>query len=224
MLSLQHHLLAIGTVAIAVAFMGCSDETDEASPKPSELGVDAGVDVDPNIPSVESIDFESTETTERPTIHIESARHRGVISETPPLSTDSFLTEEMAQRIIVDTDLTTQSIEGQDVSQTQNSVRYAPLGADHEFFGLGLQIWDMSDRDVEPQQRVDELRDQFLGTGDADDEKAPSGAFISQRTGIRSLVFTADTDPYVFVLSCDTTHCERWDALYELGTEIAEAH
>ena len=222
MFSFYRTSLPIWATAVALCLMGCSDETDETRQELSEVGVDVGVDTDHEMPSVESIDFEASETTDRPSIRVESAQHRAVISETPPLDANSFLSEEMAERIIINTDLGVRSIDGQDVSQTQNAIRYAPKGAEDELFGVGLQIWDLTDKDMEPQQRVDALRDQFLNTRSADDEGAPQGAFTSRRSGIQSLIFAANSEPYVFVLSCDTISCPDWDELYEVGTEIAQ--
>lgn len=219
-LSTNRLLLAWATVA-CLAIAGCSGENDE-SDGTSDESSDVGVDVDEDMPSVESIDYESAEPSGPPArIHVESSSSRGVISEAPPLPAGDFLTQEQAEKIITGTDLETLQLSGQSASQTHNSVRYAPKGAEYEVFGVALQVWDVDDEEQSAEERIAELRDQFLNVDDVDVDFAPKGAFVSRRSGIRTLVFPAEEDPHVFVLSCDTDHCDQWDDLFGLGQEIA---
>lgn len=223
------HISSLLVVICAVALLACSDdEEDGESAAAGEATVDAGYDAEheqQQIPSVESIDFESTESgTASPRIHVESSTQRGVIAEDPSLAADTFLDRERARKIIGDADIEVLSVAGQNASPTQNSIRYVPAGGELDLFGVGLQIWDLSDAASGSSERLAELREQFLNVDDADGENAPDGAFTSRRAGIRNLIFTGEEDPYIFVLSCDVDHCEGWDEMVELGAEIAAEH
>lgn len=218
-MAFRSKLISICLLAAAtVAFSACSDETDEDV----AVEADAGTDTDYKAPSVDSVDFEGAQPSEPQRIHVESSQKRGVISDDPPLGADEFFTEEQAQRLIPGTDLETHTIVGQDVSPTQNSIRYTPAGAAKDIFGASLQVWDLDGADLTAGQRRAELREQFLNVED-DLEDAPRDAFLSRRSGIQSLIFTAEEGPYVFVLSCDVDHCER-DELIEMASNIAGEH
>ena len=209
---------------ITFSLAACSDESDaeeSAPPAAAEEEADAGYDVDQAIPSVESIDVAAAESASPPRIHVESSRQRGIIPEREPFAADAFLDTEMAERLVSGTDLEVVPIAGQGSSPTHNSVRYAPAGADDDVFGIGIQVWDLSESDLTTAQRLAELRDQFLNVSDADHDEAPQGSFTSRRSGIRNFVFAADDEPLIFVLSCDVDHCHEWDDLFELGAEIA---
>ncbi len=218
---LRPTLLSLAIVtSLAIGLSACSDEKTEEE---AALEADAGTDADQDMPSVESVDFDDSEPSEPQRIHVESSSKRGVISDDPPLAMDDFFSQDDAERLITDTDLETITIAGQDVSPTQNSIRYAPAGAEHDIFGVGLQVWDMSDEEMDAPQRVAALRQQFLNVDD-DIDGASDDAFLSERSGIRSLVFLPDEGPYVFILSCDVDHCSDVDELVQMGNAIAAEH
>ncbi len=208
-------------MSVAISLSACSDGSEDDD-GPSGIQADAGTDTDHQMPSAEPIDFESTEPADPQRIHVESSQKRAVISDEPPLATEDFFPVEQAERLIPGTDLEAHTIFGQQSSPTHNSIRYAPLGADLDIFGAALQIWDLEGEETTPDQRHAELRQQFLNVDD-DLTDAPEDAFFSRRSGIQSVVFTAEEGPYVFILSCDTDHCERQD-LIEMATTIAAEH
>ena len=206
-------------VIALIAATGCFGDDDEAAEPTEELGADVGYDADQELPSVESIDFESAAPSTPPRIHVESSAKSGVIADDPPLRADSYFSDEQASKILGNTDVEAQPVAGQGSSPQHNSIRYAPVGADGDLFGVGLQIWDLSDADIAPAERLAELREQFLNVQDLDD--APDGSFGSRRSSIRNFVFTSEDDPYLFILSCDVDHCTDWDDLIELGSDLA---
>ncbi len=213
--------------AMALLLMGCPDDGEDQAGAGDGATGDAGVDVAQETPSVESIDFDGAQPAASPQrIHVESSTKRGVISETPHLQISEFLDAEMAAELIsgADADLETVQLPGQSPSTSHNSLRYVPRGADHDDFGVGIQVWDLSEASVSLEERLANLRDQFLNVSDADHPDLPQGAFTSRRSGIRSLVFSGQSTPHLFVLSCDASHCRDWDDLLSLGSAIAGEH
>lgn len=216
---------SILVMAAAVATSACSEETDE-----TEVRVDAGTDTattdddrgDDEMPTVDSIDAEQPEPAETRRIRIEAAEQAGIIPESPPLGAESYLDSDRAADLFDDDQLDTAPIAGQASSEHHNSVRYLPAETDDRF-GVGLQIWDLTDQQTEPADRLAELREQFIAVDQLEDDRL-NGAFTSRRAGIRNLVFAGDSEPYVFILSCDTETCEDLDELTEMAADIAADH
>ena len=217
------HLATIAVVLIvaSTSVVACSDDEPTVDPE-----ADAGTDVDESgeaddLPSVETIDRDGAEPAEVERIHVESSQKTGVIPSDPPLGAESYFDADLAGQLVDADDLRVSPIAGQHGAGSHDAIRFAP--ADDDRFGAGLQIWDLEGEDISPEERLDELRDQFLGTTDAGDE-APDGAFLSQRSGIRNIVFVAESGPYLFVLSCDDDHCSNTRTMTELAAEIAANH
>lgn len=207
-------------LAAALGFhSGCFDDADD-----TEVGAaDVGVDSDQEIPSVESIDFDGANTAEAPAkVHIESSNQRAVITSTGILNAQKFLPADQAAQLLPGQESEIADFPGQTASETYNALRYVPRQTTQPVFGVGLQIWDLRQGDTEPTARLQDLRDQFLNVANPPADDAPDGAFTSQRSGIRSYAFAGEN--HLFILSCDTSECQSWDALIDLGNDIASQH
>ena len=205
---------ATATVVALGLLTGCPDSDDDPSAMDSP---DAGFDAQVETPSVKSIDFEGAAPATAPQrIHIESSQRRGVISESPPLEIGSFLAPEVVTQFLGVSEFDSYPIPGQDISTTYNGLRYSSAPDE---FGIGLQVWDLSDADETPQQRLEELRGQFLNVDDH--SEAPPQSFTSRRAGIRTVVFAGENTPHLFILSCSREICQDWDDLASFSARLA---
>lgn len=205
--------------ALLLVLVACNDRTDEAAQGQPDAGHDVGDEAQGHYPTAETIDFDDAQPGEPTRTHITSSSRRAVVSADPPLVADRFLSLEDARAFIPNTALSRSTIAGQSPSSTYNSLRYAPVD-DSAHFGVGLQIWRLDD-ETPAQERLSELRAQFLNVAIPTHADAPSGSFVSERAGLRTFVVPSADERHLFALTCGLEHCSEWAQLYELGLEIA---
>ncbi len=213
--------------AALLLFAACSDETDAVDPE-----ADAGEDVEQpapgqqsdDMPTADSIDPDDAEPAGLERIYVESADSAGVISDDAPLRAQSYFDADQAAELIGDDDLEPADFAGQSPSPGYNAIRFHSANDEDSGFGTGLQIWDLDGEDLTADERLEDLRSQFLGVSDVDGDELTDGAFVSERGELRTLVFTADTAPYVFALTCDLDTCETVDELVGHAAGLAASH
>lgn len=151
--------------------------------------------------------------------HIASTPAQATIARNPPLDISSLLPLEALEQLIGNKPLRTEPLAGQPATSTYNALRIFAEDASENAYGVGLQVWKLSDLE-EAQSRLNELKLQYLGVQDPPQNlKIAEDAFISERSGIRNYLFVAPPS-HMIGISCESGLCSNWSTLVELGTSV----
>lgn len=202
-------LATIALLATAVATTACNGNGDDAAPAEQaapQTGPAAAEQADdaPVVPPPEPQ-------------RVAMTAGRATLSAQAPLAIEHLLPREYASKLIHG-QFDVEPLPGQKPGPNYNALQLRPATKDPRY-GIGLQVWKLNDQTA-ATARIAELKEQYLGTSDLHDTAAKKTGFRSERAGIRTYLFAADSSPHVIALSCATQVCTTWSMVYKLGSDV----
>ncbi|MFB6264796.1 MAG: hypothetical protein ABEL76_14400 [Bradymonadaceae bacterium] len=144
----------------------------------------------------------------------------GVLIEKPPLEISSLLTPKDVSEVTGGGSFEAVDLPGRTPSGKYNDQRIAPT--DGSGYGAGVQLWSFEGAS-DARNTFQQLKNQYLNVADAPDAAAKfaSAGFVSERAGVKQLVFRTSSPPRIAAVSCSATLCKKNATLVEMGKRVA---
>lgn len=192
-----------------------SDDGEQAAPATSEKA-DKGAD-EQQEERARSADAGNADAQGQPS----ATSGSGTVAEKPPLEIADLLTPKDAEEIANGGTFKAEHLVGEPPSPDYNARHLRPEQGND--YGVGLQVWSFQ-KVESAEKRFQDLKSQYLAVKEAPEaaEGLAGEAFLSQRSGIKNLVFHIDTPPRIIAVSCSTKLCQSQTDLMELAEKVAE--